>query len=69
MNPQLILIVGQLILQYGPEFVQALIGIFHKDAPTLADWNAAFDLAKNRIATVSDMPPVVSNLTPIPPIR
>ena len=56
MNPQLAIVIGTLIIQYGPEFVQALIKIFNNSAPTQADWDAAFALAKNPIAQVSDMP-------------
>ena len=56
MNTQLALVIGQLILQYGPEFVQALIKIFNNNAPTQTDWDNAFALAKNPIVQVGDMP-------------
>lgn len=56
MSPQLALMLTTLIVQYGPEFVQALITIFNTPNPTLDQWNAAFALAKNPIAQISDMP-------------
>lgn len=55
MSPLAVTII-QLTAQYGPEFVAALIAIAHKADPTVAEWQAVFDLAKNRIADVSDMP-------------
>lgn len=56
MNPALALVIGQLLLQYGPTFVEALVKIFNNNNPTQADWDAAFALVKNPIAQVSDMP-------------
>ena len=45
-----------LTAKYGPAFVQGIITIAHKADPTLADWQAVFDLAKEPIADVSDIP-------------
>ncbi len=57
---ELALIVLPLIAKYGPSFVQEIIALCHQStagtAPTMDDWNKAFDLAKNPIADVKDMP-------------
>lgn len=54
--PELAITILTLVAKYGPTFVSEVIAVCHKTSPTLADWNAAFDLAKNPIAQVSDMP-------------
>jgi len=65
MNVQLAIVIGQLLIQYGPEFVSALIKIFNNNAPTQADWDAAFALAKNPIVQPTA---VVTVPAPLPTI-
>lgn len=61
---ELALVILPLVAKYGPEFVQGIIALCHRDPaspPTAAEWNAAFSLAKNQIADVSDIPVTVAN--------
>jgi len=46
MSPELILVVAQLLLKYGPELAQGFVSILHKTDPTLDDWAAVFAHAK-----------------------
>lgn len=58
MNPQLMLLAGQILLKYGPVVAQELVALFHKTEPTLDDWNALFDKVKTYEDYVGTNPPV-----------
>ena len=47
MNTQLILIIGELLLRYGPGFIEQMIKLFSKNTdPTAEELQALMDLAK-----------------------
>lgn len=58
MNEELALAILSAVVKYGPEFVNGIVALCHTSttAPTMDQWNAAFNLAKNPIADVKDMP-------------
>lgn len=46
MTPELALLIGQILLKYGPTVAQATVEIFQKPAPTPEDWTKVFALAR-----------------------
>lgn len=55
MTLEMIALIAQFALKYGPDAGRSLAELFQKPAPTLADWNALFDKAK----TYEDYAPAI----------
>ncbi len=45
MSEELIILIGSILLKYGPEAAAAFVKIFKTTNPTDADWQAVWDLA------------------------
>lgn len=56
MTPQMILLIAQALLQYGPGAAKALHDIFSTANPTQAQWDALFAIAKPYSYYVSPTP-------------
>lgn len=41
------IIIGTALIKYGPDIAKEIAAILHKDAPTLADWEAVFSKVKS----------------------
>ncbi len=46
MDPQLAILIAQLLLKYGPGVAREITLLFQKKAPTAADWEKVFALAE-----------------------
>lgn len=47
MNPTLIALIIEYSLKHGIPAAREIVKLIHTPAPTLADWNAAFDAAES----------------------
>lgn len=56
MDPQLAIIIAQLLLRYGPGVAEAFVTIFHKQEVTLEDWTALLAKVKTYDQYVSPTP-------------
>lgn len=45
MNPQLVILIAEALIKYGPDVARGLRDIFSKDTVTKEDWDAVFTLA------------------------
>jgi hypothetical protein len=46
MTPQIALLIGQALIEYGPTVARALRDLFAKTEITQADWDKVFDLCE-----------------------
>lgn len=46
MTPEMMILVAQILLKYGPVVAEELAVLFHAPDPTLADWQALFAKVK-----------------------
>lgn len=46
MDPATILLIGEILLKYGPSAARAFKDLFTKEDPTDADWQAVWDTAQ-----------------------
>lgn len=45
MSPQLITLILQALITYGPVVTKEIVNLFKKQNPTLEDWDKIFDMA------------------------
>jgi hypothetical protein len=59
LSPEIILLIGNILLKYGPAVARQIKALFEKDDPTVEDWEAVFALAeKSYDDYVGPRPPV-----------
>jgi hypothetical protein len=46
LSPDIILLIGNILLKYGPAVARAVKALFEKADPTSADWEAVFALSE-----------------------
>lgn len=59
MSTELIILITQALLRYGPEAARELVTLFSKPAPTLADWELVFAKAEKSYDDYTKPKPVI----------
>lgn len=57
LTPDLIALLVQVLLRYGPDVASALSKLLHSAGPTDADWQALFLLAAKPYTVYAPLPP------------